>query len=218
MPGKVYIASMRLRGERASVPPSAKVINVTSAQSKSSEYRKAFSPMTPIRGGYYGFWNFEHFWQAGKKHADVPLEKTVQWWLKQDEPHRKCKVGSNRIEYAVYPMVTGTRRLAWVEARKEVYVPLYTQKVQHERVLQDMRELLLTKDIVILDCDGPFDENNRPICLEVTLDLLRTKIEDQTRAFGHGYVIAGLLLDILPNEYGCLYPVNPEIASASGVR
>ena len=41
--GKVYIASMNLRGELASLPLDCKRINVTSAQSKT--YRLAFSPM-----------------------------------------------------------------------------------------------------------------------------------------------------------------------------
>ncbi len=44
-PGKVYLASMNLRGEGATK------VNVTSAQGLSSKNRRDFSPMTPDEGG-----------------------------------------------------------------------------------------------------------------------------------------------------------------------
>ena len=43
---KVYVASMNMRGRWATKPFGAKVVNVTSAQSKKSSNRLAFSPMT----------------------------------------------------------------------------------------------------------------------------------------------------------------------------
>ena len=47
-PGKVYLASMNLRGEWAKAPEGATKVNVTSAQGLSSKNRRDFSPMTPV--------------------------------------------------------------------------------------------------------------------------------------------------------------------------
>ena len=51
--GKVYIASMNLRGAWATkLDPDSITLNVTSAQGKLNLNRLAFSPMTEIPGGY----------------------------------------------------------------------------------------------------------------------------------------------------------------------
>jgi hypothetical protein len=57
--GKVYLASMNLRGARAvKLNPESLNLNVTSAQRTLSLDRRDFSPMTPIEGGYYGLLEF----------------------------------------------------------------------------------------------------------------------------------------------------------------
>lgn len=56
MKGKVYIASMNMRGKRAIAPYTALSLNVTSAQAKTNKNRRDFSPMTAIDDGYNGFW------------------------------------------------------------------------------------------------------------------------------------------------------------------
>ena len=65
-PKKLYIASMRMRGKWTERPEGSVVINVTSMQSKTSHFRKDFSPMSEVEGGYKGFWCFENYWQGGK--------------------------------------------------------------------------------------------------------------------------------------------------------
>ena len=58
--GKVYIASMNLRGKWATkLDPESMSLNVTSAQGKLNQDRLAFSPMTEIPGGYKGYDRFE---------------------------------------------------------------------------------------------------------------------------------------------------------------
>ena len=66
MQGKVYIASMNLRGSWAQAPENSVKLNVTSAQGKVNKNRRDFSPMTFVEGGYEGFCNFEAFWQSKK--------------------------------------------------------------------------------------------------------------------------------------------------------
>ena len=54
--GKVYIASMNMRGKWAEKPENTTIINVTSMQAKDSKNRRDFSPMTEYN--YRGFYNF----------------------------------------------------------------------------------------------------------------------------------------------------------------
>lgn len=59
MVGKVFIASMNMRGKW--VEPLQKntyKLNVTSMQSKNNKNRINFSPMTEIVNGYKGYWIF----------------------------------------------------------------------------------------------------------------------------------------------------------------
>ena len=67
MTGKVYIASMNMRGSWATCPENTTKVNVTSAQRKNHRFRLAFSPMTPIVNKYKGYYCFENYWQSGKK-------------------------------------------------------------------------------------------------------------------------------------------------------
>ena len=71
MVGKIYIASMNMRGKWADpILEDSLKINVTSAQSKTSQDRLNFSPMTEIANGYKGYWNFESYWQSGKVYEE----------------------------------------------------------------------------------------------------------------------------------------------------
>lgn len=68
--GKVFIAIMNLRRELYLLPENYKRVNVTSAQSKESAYRLAFSLMTKIKNRYKCFYYFENYWQSGKRYED----------------------------------------------------------------------------------------------------------------------------------------------------
>jgi hypothetical protein len=80
--GRVYVGAMDLRGSRAPAPrtgdqgstnPASSSnwvvgtisVNATSCQGTNHPDRRDFSPMTPVEGGWKGFWNFEHYWQSG---------------------------------------------------------------------------------------------------------------------------------------------------------
>ena len=79
--GKVYIASMNLRGKWATkLDPESMTLNVTSAQGKLNQDRLAFSPMTEIPGGYKGYDRFESYWQSGKVFEGIPEDKVKAWW------------------------------------------------------------------------------------------------------------------------------------------
>ena len=203
MSGKVYIASMNMRGEWAiPIEPNTVKLNATSAQSKTSKNRRDFSPMTEIEGGYNGFWNFESYWQSGKEYENIPYEKTQKWWLelqtaKRRFPNSKGKkvLHSKWTEYGYEPM-------DYITSRKKVYVPRYYQLVEN-REMTNYHKKLLEKgvNITIYDFDSVRDENGRPLCRELTRELLIEKINDPKFPFGHGYIVSAWLKGITPNEY-----------------
>lgn len=95
--GKVYVASMNLRGKWAPKPKGAKFLNVTSAQQKNSATRLAFSPMTPIEGGYKGFYCFENYWQSGKVKEGVDQKISHKWWKSQTKGRRRYPKGGKTL-------------------------------------------------------------------------------------------------------------------------
>jgi len=203
MKGKVYIASMNMRGKWAESPPGAIRLNVTSAQSKENKNRLAFSPMTPVDGGYEGFWNFESYWQSGKVFEGIPHEKSVEWWKKQDTPKRRYPNSKGlKCMYACWENYED-EKMDYVTSRKKVYVPQYYNLINKrgaDIILEWKNKIESGVDVVVYDFDGPRNESGEPICREVSIEFLREKINNTTYPFGHGYVVAGLLKGIQIEE------------------
>ena len=197
--GKIYIASMNLRGERAvKIDPNSFNLNVTSAQGKLSLDRRDFSPMTPIEGGYWGYWNFESRWQSGKIFEGID-EKTVKdWWKEQNEPKRRYPYGTGkRVLCARFEGYEDRGDMDYVTARKEVYCREYYALIKDRERVKYWKQLLEKgKSITIYDFDGPRNEDKSVACLELSEELLREKINDVSMSFGHGYVVAMILNDM----------------------
>ena len=114
--GKVYVASMNMRGKWATAPPSLK-LNVTSAQSVTSKNRAAFSPMTEIPDGFdptkpmapreEKYHCFENWWQSLKKIEGVDHVQSNQWWRKQTAPHRRFP--NSKDKRKLYSLYKGTQ-------------------------------------------------------------------------------------------------------------
>jgi hypothetical protein len=197
----VYIASMNMRGEWAKAPNNCKKINVTSAQQKASRYRIDFSPMTHIPGGYKGFYCFENYWQAGKRYQGIEdIEKQIEWWKKQTKGRRRYPGGKGKkILYAEYP---GIGPLDYIPSRKQVYVPEYYDLIKDKMILKDLQKRASKGEcLVIYDFDGPRNQDRTPTVKKVTLELLKEKLNDGRFPFGHGYIVAGAVAGILPEEY-----------------
>jgi hypothetical protein len=197
--GKVYIASMNLRGERGVplVVNSAK-LNVTSAQRTLSLDRRDFSPMTPVEGGYKGYWNFESWWQSGKIFEGID-EKTVKnWWKSQKEPKRRYPKGKGKkVLCARFEGYEDRGDIDYVTSRKDVYVKEYYSLIKdRERTMYWKKMVDEGQDVTIYDFDGPRNEDGSVTCLELNIELLREKIEDIKFPFGHGYVVGCILAGI----------------------
>jgi hypothetical protein len=205
MPGKVYIASMNMRGKRAIAPNGAICINVTSAQAKQNENRKDFSPMTEIVGGYKGYWNFESYWQSGKVFEGISEEITKAWWKSLKEPKRRYPGAKNmKVLYAKFDDIDG--KLDYVTSRKKVYVPEYYNLIKNRKMTKHWKKIIKkATDIVIYDFDGPRKTDKNCVgdvtCLELTKELLIKKINDEKFPFGHGYVVGACLLGIDYEEF-----------------
>ena len=197
----VYIASMNMRGIRAKplCPENLLVINATSAQAKNHVDRLTFSPMTPINGGYKGFWNFESYWQSGKVWEGIDHKKTVKWWKSQKVPRRRL-LNSKGLK-VLHAKFNGIK-YDYVSSRKNVYVLEYYRLIKQRSRLLELRNLVKSgKNIVVYDFDGPRDKLGNPICLKVDRKMLTKKINDTQYPFGHGYIVAGLLAGIRPKSY-----------------
>jgi hypothetical protein len=202
MEGKVYIASMNLRGSWAKAPENSIKLNVTSAQATANKNRRDFSPMTFLDGGYEGFGNFESFWQSGKVFEDVDPKKVETFWKKvniETGPKRRYPGSKNKkVLYALF----NNEKMDYVTSRKKVYVPRYHELMKEKEMALEWREKISKgKDVVVYDFDGPRELDGSVTCVEVTVDLLKEKINDTRFPFGHGYVVAAFLKNIELGEF-----------------
>lgn len=192
---------MNLRGTWAKpIDPTSKKLNVTSAQGKLNVDRLSFSPMTPIEGGYKGYWNFESYWQSGKVFEGIPEEKTKSYWKNLKEPKRRYPGSKGKT--VLYANFDNYKYLDYISSRKLIYVPEYFELKKNDKNLQKWKDIYNSgQNITIYDFDGPRNKDGEPICLEVDLNLLKNKINDPSFPFGHGYVVASLIMGINYENY-----------------
>jgi hypothetical protein len=200
--GRVYVAGMNLRQALITGPPDAIKVNVTSAQGKANKNRRDFSPMTHKEEGYKGFWNFESFWQSGKVFAGIDEGKVKEYWHNIKEPKRRYPNSKGKeVLYARFEHLPD-EKMDYVTSRKKIYVPCYFEEMKDTEMATYWRKQVQQgQDIIIYDFDGPRLQDGTPTYLELTRELLIDKINDITRPFGHGYVVAAWLKGITPDEY-----------------
>uniref|UniRef100_A0A6C0IXX9 Uncharacterized protein n=1 Tax=viral metagenome TaxID=1070528 RepID=A0A6C0IXX9_9ZZZZ len=203
MVGKIYIASMNMRGKWAeSIDNNSIKINVTSSQSKKSQNRISFSPMQEIIGGYKGYWNFESYWQSGKVYESISHEITKKWWKQLKEPKRRYPNSKGKkVLYAQFDDFKD-EKMDYIVSRKKIYIPEYYNLIKDtERISFWKQKLKEGHNLVVYDFDGPRTDMGDVICLELTLELLIEKINDTTYPFGHGYIVAASIMNIMPEQY-----------------
>lgn len=204
MTGKIYIASMNLRGKWADkIDPNSTTVNVTSAQGKTSKNRRDFSPMTEIPEKYMGYDRFESRWQAGKIFEGIPEETTKSWWRAQTSPKRRYPKGKGKkILCARFEGHEDKGDMDYVTSRKEVYVKEYYNLIKEREMTLYWKKMLSEgHNITVYDFDGPRTIDGDVTCLEVTEELLREKISDLRHPFGHGYVVACTIAGIDINTF-----------------
>lgn len=189
MPGPI-----RIIGQRSKRPaPPAEIVDTTS---RSVTWSKGLSPffLGPV-DLYYKFVakNVENAWQFSKvyaEHVNAEGNPTSDWWQwavngwTDDWAHR-------------FPMGKGAKplysawhgeKLGYIDARKQIYAPLYAKAVQKSEAYQKLKELYnSTTELVLVDFDG-YDH----LALGMSLtDVLN----NPQRKMGHAFVLAALLTD-----------------------
>ena len=91
----------------------------------------------------------------------------------------------------------------YVESRKKVYVPDYYKMVMNKYEAEHLQLLQQhsSRPIVVYDFDGPRNLKGEPICEKVTVEMLRERINDASKPFGHGFVVAAMVAGIEPAQY-----------------
>ena len=159
--GKLYIASMRMRGAWAERPRSSIVVNVTSMQKTDAPFRRDFSPMTLTP--YKDYACFEHYWQGGKVYEEIDPLVSKLWWKQQDTPKRRYPAGKGRkVLHGIYDddIVRD-----YVDARKNIYSTEYYNMIVNRPSIRSCIDILETgKTITIYDFDGPKTEDGDVTC------------------------------------------------------
>ena len=93
-------------------------------------------------------------------------------------------------------------KMDYVTSRKKVYVPEYYEMIKDsERIAHWKKHLEEGNDLVVYDFDGPRLDDGSVTCMELTKELMIEKINKTQFPFGHGYIVAGCIAGILPEEY-----------------
>ena len=196
--GNLYIGCMNMRGTRSYRPDNCIILNCTSMQRKDSIERKELSPMSPVKGTYRGFWNFEHYWQSGKVFDNMTKKdiiEHIEWWKKLEIPKRRCPKYKNVP--VLYSMFSDNIKRNYIDSRKEIYLPEYYELVKNTKTIEKYKKLLdQGQNIIIYDFDGPRSEENDPLTYRATKSFIKKKLNDDRTPFGHGYIVALILLDI----------------------
>ena len=179
----------------AKIPDDAIEINCTS---KSKSWDKALSPffLGPV-DLYMGLTsvNFENAWQFAKTYSQHvnsngnPTQKYWDWAKKgwADSWAHRYPMGRGAIpEYSLWE----GEKLGYIEARKKIYIPLYSSTVKEIYAFRHLEAVALKakedgKDLYIKDYDG---YNHKRIGM--TYDDV---INCESRKMGHGFCLAMLL-------------------------
>ena len=135
--------------------------------------------------------NVENAWQFSKLYPEYanengdPTEAYYKWAEKgwNNEYAYRYPMGKGKIPLC---SIWDKQRLDYIEARKQIYVPLYVKAVVKTEAFTKLKELYESEDqITLIDFDG-YDYLMRCLSLEDVLN-------NPKRKMGHAFVLAMLL-------------------------
>jgi hypothetical protein len=182
--------AVHIIGYRDTPPADMPVIETTS---RSKNWSRGLSPFflgpCTLYNNYWSY-NMENAWQYSKVYSchnfmGNPIPDYFNWAI----------AGWSKPRADRYPMGKGVKpdyswwdgkKLNYIEARKQIYIPLYSKAVQNSQAFQTLKQLYKEReDICLLDFDG-YDHSR----LSMTLNDV---IESPNRKMGHAFVLAMLL-------------------------
>jgi hypothetical protein len=195
---------IRVVGPHDKFKPNEKQVlyNVTSG---SKTWTRCFSPffLGPVKlYGAYGAWNVENAWQYSKVypcHADKdgnPTPRYFEWAMEGWANERAVRYPMGKGNKPLHSWWNG-KKLKYIDARKEIYMPLYRQAVmasgEFERLVYEVsHQWRQGNEVVFWDFDG-FDH----IKLGLSLDEV---LNQSARKMGHAFVLAMMVEEALQNE------------------
>jgi len=211
--GKVFIGQKHkrgVRGDRSAKREDCLCVDVTTASRlQLGPQKRTAAVFSPMRLGPYvdtqsGLVasNLEDGWQGGKMwptagHIGADGQPTEAWFTFRRKVYASGKAKRRPLPKRRYGLPTSSfyegRVHGYVESRKAIYVPRYAALV---RQLPEFEYLKRAVDegteVLILDKDAP-DKTAWPGGREMTPATWDEDINDASRPFGHGYVVAALL-------------------------
>lgn len=163
------------------------ILNTTS---RSVTYGRAFSPflLGPIE--LYNdliSQNMENGWQYAKVYPEfvdsigTPTVSYWDWALSGWNMKRANRYPMGKNKHPLCSLWDG-KRLGYIEARKQIYIPLYSQCVRRIPEYEKLLNIFKSQDIHLWDFDG-----------YSTQESMQSIIENPNRKMGHAFVLAQCL-------------------------
>lgn len=166
-----------------------RVIDVTSrSRSLGRELSPFFLGPVKLYGGMEAR-NVENAWQFCKVYPrfakdNEPTDAYWEWAKKGWNDPIAHRYPMGRLSIPLYSLWDG-RKLDYIQARKEIYVPLYIEAARKTDAYAMLDALTDSEDIGIFDFDS-YNVDARGMTVEQALN-------DKTRRFGHGLVLKMML-------------------------
>ena len=190
---------VRVCGPRSKAPKNAQYINTTS---RDTGFAKGLSPF--FLGPVKMYWNVtaknvENAWQFSKVYehhvskTGVPTDDWAKWAIKGFNDSYAHRYPAGKGKKPAFSYWDG-KLLGYIDARKQIYCPLYTQAVLVSPAYKQLVETFELAeqegdDLWLWDFDG-YDHVKRGMSLEEVLNEPKYKM-------GHAFVLAMLLEDNL---------------------
>lgn len=169
----------------------------------------------------YSRWDSRIIWEhPSETHVDSEGKPNDKYWfwrkkgMNAKEPIR-YPVGKKYAKTCLYSLSEDLHeRLDYIEARKKIYVPLYSSLVQKQPKFKKLKKKLENgENLLIIEVDGPHQESleyyqkeygvSKDFIEESTMlatkENLNIMLNDPKHPFGHGYCLAAALLNISLN-------------------
>jgi len=171
-------------------------------------------PSVPASTQRYSRYNNTIIWQhPAEVHMidNQPTQEYFQWRAKgfANTYAVRYPVGYHHRHKCVGALTTDGRRLDYVGARREIYLPDYFHSVRRQELYSKLLDMLCSDiNLLICDVDGPHQESSQyyhdnydlPMdrivdsCVDIDgYDILNLFLNDTKHSFGHGYCLAWVL-------------------------
>lgn len=146
-----------------------------------------------------------NYWKNGNKKLNPNGDKWIEEWKKWSEfcrfsgegLRRRCKIETkDKCINPNIPLFSYYRgkRLSYVEARKQMYIPWYADLVIKTRSFKYLKNRFDKGiSLIILDPDGQARDTK---ILKLNKENMSLKINDSKFVFGHGFVLGCVILGI----------------------